>query len=62
MTLARQLFELQLLETDIALKEQAVERITARLSDNSLLDKARAGLENEQKRLKELKEKQPKNV
>jgi len=58
MTLAKKLFELQLLETDIASKEQAVEDITARLEDDSLLKRAKTELESEQKYLKELKERQ----
>ena len=58
MTLTKKLYELQLVEDDIASNEQAVERITAQMADNSLLDKAKAELEDGQKQLKELKEKQ----
>ena len=49
MTLTKKLYELQLVEDDIASNEQAIERITAQMADNSLLDKTRAEQEDGQK-------------
>jgi len=58
MTPVKKLYELQLVEDDIDSSEQAVKRIDFQLKDNSLLDQAEAELQDRQKRLKELKEKQ----